>query len=72
MQLDAFSPALRAATADVLADIAGQCDGIRCDVAMLRTNQVFARTWGGRTGPAPAAEFWPAVLGRLRARHPER
>jgi len=35
------------------------------------TNQVFARTWGGRTGPAPDAEFWPTVLGALRARHPE-
>ncbi len=55
----------------MLADIAGQCDGIRCDMAMLMTNQVFARTWGGRTGPAPDAEFWPAVLGKLRARHPE-
>ena len=71
VQLDAFSPALRAATAEVLADIAGQCDGIRCDMAMLMTNQVFARTWGGRTGPAPDAEFWPAVLGALRAHHPE-
>ena len=71
VQLDAFSPALRAATADLLADIAGQCDGIRCDMAMLMTNQVFARTWGGRTGPAPDAKFWPAVLGELRARHPE-
>ena len=27
VQLDAFSPAARAATAEVLADIAGQCDG---------------------------------------------
>ena len=71
VQLDAFAPALRVATADVLVDIAGQCDGIRCDMAMLMTNQVFARTWGGRTGPAPAAEFWPTVLAALRARHPE-
>ena len=71
VQLDAFSPALRAATSDVLADIAGQCDGIRCDMAMLMTNQVFARTWGGRTGAEPTREFWPAVLGELRARHPE-
>jgi hypothetical protein len=68
MQLDAFYPALRAETADVQADIAGQCDGIRCNMAMLMTNQVFARTWGGRTGPAPAAEFWPTMLGELRAR----
>jgi len=71
VQLDAFSPALRAATADTLAGIADQCDGIRCDMAMLMTNQVFAGTWDGRTGPEPAREFWPEVLGQLRARHPE-
>jgi hypothetical protein len=71
VQLDAFSPALRAATAEVLADIAGQCDGIRCDMAMLMTNGVFARTWGGRTGPVPDDEFWPTVLGTLHARHRE-
>jgi hypothetical protein len=71
VQLDAFSPALRAATVATLTDIAGQCDGIRCDMAMLMTNQVFARTWGGRTGPEPAEEFWPAVIAGLRRRHPQ-
>jgi Alpha amylase, catalytic domain len=70
VQLDAFGPALRAATARTLADIAAQCDGIRCDMAMLMINDVFAKTWGGRTGPAPEQEFWPAVLGELRTRHP--
>ena len=70
VQLDAFSPAMRAATADTLADIAGQCDGIRCDMAMLMINRIFDRTWGSRAGPS-AQEFWPAVLGELRARHPE-
>ncbi|HEY6278299.1 MAG TPA: alpha-amylase family glycosyl hydrolase [Streptosporangiaceae bacterium] len=71
VQLDAFSPALRAATADTLASIAGQCDGIRCDMAMLMTDQVFHRTWGDRAGREPAAEFWPTVLGVLRRAHPE-
>jgi hypothetical protein len=71
VQLDAFSPALRAAAASTLADIAGQCDGIRCDMAMLLTNQVFGRTWGSRVGPEPAAEFWPEVLGHLHARYPQ-
>jgi hypothetical protein len=71
VQLDAFSPALRAATARTLQDIAGQCDGIRCDMAMLVTNDVFAKTWGGRTGPEPAEEFWPTVIGALRTQHPE-
>jgi hypothetical protein len=71
VQLNAFAPALRTATADTLAGIADQCDGIRCDMAMLVTNEVFARTWGDRAGPAPAEEFWPSVIRDLRARHPE-
>jgi len=71
VQLDAFSPALRTATMQTLTDIAGQCDGIRCDMAMLMTNQVFAKTWGGRTGQEPSEEFWPTVIAGLRSRHPE-
>jgi Alpha amylase, catalytic domain len=71
VQLNAFSPALRAATAETLADIAGQCDGIRCDMAMLMINDIFAKTWGTRAGPAPPEDFWPAVLGELRGQHPE-
>ena len=71
VQLDAFSPALRAATVRTLADIADQCDGIRCDMAMLMTNQVFGKTWKDRTGPEPSEEFWPAVIAGLRGQHPE-
>ena len=71
VQLDAFSPAMRAATADTLADIASQCDGIRCDMAMLMINRIFGTTWGDRAGPEPAQEFWPAVLAGLRAGHPD-
>jgi len=71
VQLDAFSPAMRAATAQALASIADQCDGIRCDMVMLLTNEVFAKTWGSRTGPVPAEEFWPAVIAELRTGHPE-
>jgi glycosidase len=70
VQLNAFAPALRAATADTLADIASQCDGIRCDMAMLMINNVFAKTWGNRAGPAPAEDFWPAVIGEVRKRQP--
>jgi hypothetical protein len=71
VQLDAFSPALRAATAATLASIASQCDGIRCDMAMLMINRIFAKTWGSYAGREPAQEFWPAVLGELRTQHPD-
>ncbi len=71
VQLDAFSSDVRAATANTLADIADQCDGIRCDMAMLMMNNVFAKTWGSRSGPEPGEEFWPTVIAALRARHPD-
>ncbi|MET9225760.1 alpha-amylase family glycosyl hydrolase [Lentzea sp. NPDC003310] len=67
LQLDAFSPAFRAAAAETLASVAARCDGIRCDMAMLVTNDVFARTWH-RT--PPEEEFWPEVIGALREDHP--
>jgi hypothetical protein len=71
VQLNAFSPALRTAATATLAHVAAQCDGIRCDMAMLMTNEIFARTWGGRAGPEPGEEFWPAVIAGLRRQHPQ-
>jgi hypothetical protein len=70
VQLDAFSPALRDAVAATLIDIGGQCDGLRCDMAMLMCNEVFARTWGDRAGPAPAEEYWPGLIARAQAACP--
>jgi hypothetical protein len=71
VQLDAFSADLREATADVLVSIGEQCDGVRCDMAMLLVNDVFAKTWGSVVGAAPADEFWPSVLERVRRRFPD-
>ncbi|MEV0902268.1 alpha-amylase [Actinoplanes sp. NPDC049802] len=70
-QLNAFDLGLRDITAAVLGDIGDQCDGIRCDMAMLLINEVFAGTWGHWAGPAPAEEFWPYVFAKLRVRHPD-
>ena len=68
VQLNAFSPGLRDAVTELLAELGAQCDGLRCDMAMLMTNEVFARTWALEP---PAEEFWPAVIGRVKARCPE-
>jgi len=46
VQLNVFQPQLRATVIDTLRAIADQCDGVRCDMAMLTMNDVFARTWG--------------------------
>lgn len=69
VQVDYRSAAARRAMADVLLSLAERCDGARCDMAMLATRDVFLRTWGGTFEP-PLAEFWPAVVTDLRARHP--
>jgi len=56
---------------DTLADIANQCDGVRCDMAMLLLNDVFARTWGQRAGPRPATEYWADVIPATKREHPD-
>ena len=71
VQLDAFSPELRGAVLETLTAIADQCDGVRCDMAMLVMNDVFERTWGGRAGPRPADDYWPTVIPAVKARHPD-
>ena len=60
VQLNAFSPDLRAAVArHARARSPTQCDGVRCDMAMLMMNDVFERTWGERAGPRPDDDYWP-------------
>ena len=71
VQLNAFSTELRAAVITTLTRIAEQCDGVRCDMAMLMMNDVFGRTWGERAGDSPAQEYWPLVIGAVRSVHPD-
>jgi hypothetical protein len=71
LQLDAFLPGLRRAVIETLSEIAGQCDGVRCDMAMLALNQVFERTWGSRAGPGPADDYWATVIPAIRRKHTE-
>jgi glycosidase len=68
-QVDAFSPRARQATLQTLCDIAEQCDGVRCDMAMLMVNRIFSSTWN--RPELPAQEFWIEVIGGVRAQHPE-
>jgi hypothetical protein len=65
VQLDYANPATREAMAGELVRIAGQCDGVRCDMAMLVLPEVFGRTWGRAARP-----FWPDAIRRARERAP--
>ncbi|MGQ9908886.1 MAG: alpha-amylase family glycosyl hydrolase [Candidatus Flexifilum sp.] len=70
-QLNAFSPALRRTVVQQLQDIAAQCDGVRCDMAMLMMNSIFAGTWNGYVGPPPATDFWTEIIPPIKRAHPD-
>jgi hypothetical protein len=70
VQLNAFAPGLRKAAIETVSSIAQQCDGIRCDMAMLFLNPIFERTWSGRAGPRPATEFWVDVITAVKKENP--
>ncbi len=71
LQLNAFNRDLRHAVIETLKDIAGQCDGVRCDMAMLVINDIFARTWGIRAGKRPETEYWKQVISVIKNEHPD-
>ena len=68
VQLNAFSPSCATRSRRPCWRSARQCDGVRCDMAMLMTNEIFARTWGERAGPTPAEDYWPTLIGAREAR----
>ena len=74
-QLDVTHRGARRAMIQILERIAEMCDGVRCDMAMLVLNSVFARTWGRYATPEgedrAGEEFWKEAIGAVRARHPE-
>jgi hypothetical protein len=64
LQLNYGNPATQEAMIGELMKIVGQCDGVRCDMAMLVLPEVFERTWG-----IPAKSFWPNATRRVRKGH---
>ena len=65
LQLNYANPELQVARIDELVAIAGKCDGVRCDMAMLLLPEIFQRTWG--ITPEP---FWPKATATVHARYP--
>jgi hypothetical protein len=70
VQLNAFAPGLRLAARGTVSSIARQCDGIRCDMAMLVLNEIFQHTWGSRAGSAPATEYWTEIISAVDSNYP--
>ena len=78
LQLDWRRPETRAAMLDQLQKIADKCDGVRCDMAMLILNDVFAKTWAhvppmdahGHPIEPVSEEFWWTAIHAVKAEHP--
>jgi glycosidase len=70
-QLNVLSPGGRAMALEILLDIASQCDGIRCDMAMLVMNEIFVRSWGWLGLKAPKRDYWETIIPKVKARFPE-
>jgi len=66
LQLNYGNPATQDAMIGELLRIASQCDGVRCDMAMLVLPEVFQRTWG-----LQAELFWPKATQRVRKQSPD-
>ena len=66
LQLDYGNPRLQEAMINELRRISGQCDGVRCDMAMLILPDVFERTWGRRP-----ELFWPRATETVREQYPD-
>ncbi len=66
VQLDYSNTATVEAMTKELLRISGQCDGVRCDMAMLILPEVFERTWGRK-----AKSFWPEATKAVREKSPD-
>ena len=71
LQLNAFNPGLRSAIAETVQQIAAQCDGVRCDMAMtvlslVATLLAALAHWFTlrrlRRGESPALRQWPSSI----------
>jgi hypothetical protein len=75
LQLNYRHAGLRAAQVEQLKQVAGLCDGVRCDMAMLLLPDVIARTWGDASRPADGSapvdtSFWQEAIPRVREQFP--
>ena len=74
-QLDYRNPHTRAAMLGQLGEIAIECDGVRCDMAMLLLNEVIERNWGQfppeSGGSIAHSEFWADAIAMVKRLFPE-
>lgn len=71
LQLNAFSHGLRQESKELIASLTTQCDGLRCDAAMLMLNNVFQYTWQAQADRPPVNEFWSELINTAHSTSPD-
>lgn len=66
LQLNYANATTQDALIGELLRISQQCDGLRCDMAMLVLPEIFERTWGRKSNP-----FWPVATEQVRKKVPD-
>lgn len=72
-QLDYRRADTQAIMREVLRSVAGRCDGVRCDMAMLMLRDVFSKAWAHcpLIGPQATTEFWTMAIAEVHQVHPD-
>ena len=74
-QINHMHAGAREALVSVLRQIAGLCDGVRCDMAMLMLRGVFLVTWDKKVmseeGGVLQTEFWGDAITNVRKSRPD-
>jgi len=74
LQLNYFNLDVRNALISQLNNITNHCDGVRCDMAMLVTNDIFANTWKKELEEMgytkPQEEFWTQAILQIKSNKP--
>ena len=75
VQVNYFNPDARRFMTDTLLQLAQVCDGVRCDMAMLILNDIFANTWREAAAEMnyqiPQQEFWPQAIQQVKKQYPQ-
>jgi len=68
-QLNYANPDFQTAMIATLKNIAEQCDGVRCDMAMLMLKEIYNSIWGQLTGEM-RQEFWDKAIQEIKHQFP--
>jgi glycosidase len=75
LQLNYYNEETREYMTKKLLKIADQCDGVRCDMAMLCLNDIVEKTWGWiltkQKYNKPENEFWDSAITDIKSKYPD-